>query len=404
MSIYVAKVKDNSGKVFKEKIEATSPEQARLALKNRYSAVGKITKSGFEIDLSQLELALAKVTVKDKAVFSRQFSVMVNAGVAIIRALGILSDQAPNPKLKKALLAISAEVQQGTSLSEAMEKHPECFNDLYVYMVEAGEAGGVLDEVLMRLSTLLEDMAKLQNQIKSAMAYPVTVGIFAVIAFLGMTIFLIPVFAGIFEQLGAELPLLTRTMLTISDILRSWKVIIPIVAFIVISFLFRNYYKTPAGRLQIDAFMLKAPLFGDLNEKIAVARFCRVFGTLTRSGVPVLQCFDIVCNTIGNQVIINAVQAAKRDIQQGGMISLAIQKENVFPPLSIQMISIGEETGELDGMMEKVADFYEDEVEQAVKALTSMIEPIMMVGIALMVGTILLSMYLPMFSIFDQLG
>ncbi|MBE9042938.1 type II secretion system F family protein [Pleurocapsales cyanobacterium LEGE 10410] len=404
MSIYVAKVKDHSGKVFKEKIEAASPEQARLVLKNRYVAVGKVNKSSFEIDLSQLELALAKVTVKDKAVFSRQFSVMVNAGVAIIRALGILSDQAPNPKLKKSLLAISAEVQQGTSLSEAMKDHPECFNNLYVSMVEAGEAGGVLDEVLMRLSKLLEDMARLQNQIKSAMAYPVTVGIFAVIAFLGMTIFLIPVFGGIFESLGAELPLLTRTMLIISDILRSWKVLIPVVVFVVVSFLVRTYYKTTAGRLQIDGLMLKVPLFGDLNEKIAVARFCRIFGTLTRSGVPVLQCFDIVCDTIGNQVIVNAVQAAKKDIQQGGMISLAIQKENVFPPLSIQMISIGEETGELDGMMEKVADFYEDEVEQAVKALTSMIEPIMMVGIALMVGTILLSMYLPMFSIFDQLA
>ncbi|MDJ0588671.1 MAG: type II secretion system F family protein [Pleurocapsa sp. MO_226.B13] len=404
MSIFVAKVKDHSGKVFNEKIEAASAEQARLVLKNRYVAVGKITKSSFEIDLSALELALAKVTVKDKAVFSRQFSVMVNAGVAIIRALGILADQAPNPKLKKSLLAISAEVQQGTSLSDAMSKHPECFNDLYVYMVEAGEAGGVLDEVLMRLSKLLEDMAALQNQIKSAMAYPVTVGIFAVLAFLGMTIFLIPVFGGIFESLGAELPLLTRTMLTISDILRSWKVLIPVVVFVVVSFLIRTYYKTPVGRLQIDGFMLKMPLFGDLNEKIAVSRFCRVFGTLTRSGVPVLQCFDIVCNTIGNQVIINAVMSAKKDIQQGGMISLAIQKENVFPPLAIQMISIGEETGELDGMMEKVADFYEDEVEQAVKALTSMIEPIMMVGIAVMVGTILLSMYLPMFSIFDQLA
>ncbi len=404
MSIFVAKVKDHSGKVFNEKIEAASAEQARLVLKNRYVAVGKVSKSSFEIDLSALEMALAKVTVKDKAVFSRQFSVMVNAGVAIIRALGILSDQAPNVKLKKALLAISAEVQQGTSLSDAMSKHPECFNDLYVFMVEAGEAGGVLDEVLMRLSTLLEDMAALQNEIKSAMAYPVTVGIFAVVAFLGMTIFLIPVFGGIFEQMGAELPLLTRTMLSISDILRSWKVLIPIVAFMAISFLVRTWYKTPWGRLQIDGFMLKMPLFGDLNEKIAVARFCRVFGTLTRSGVPVLQCFDIVCNTIGNQVIVNAVMNAKADIQQGGMISLAIQKENVFPGLAIQMISIGEETGELDGMMEKVADFYEDEVQQAVKALTSMLEPIMMVGIAAMVGTILLSMYLPMFSIFDQLA
>lgn len=404
MSTYTAKVKDHSGKVFNQKIDAASAEQARLVLKNRYVAVGKINKAGLEINLEPLQLALAKVTVKDKAVFSRQFSVMVNAGVAIIRALGILADQAPNPKLKRALLGISAEVQQGTSLSESMKDYPECFNNLYVSMVEAGEAGGVLDEVLMRLSKLLEDMAKLQNQIKSAMAYPVTVGIFAVIAFLGMTIFLIPVFGGIFEGLGAELPLLTRVMLSISDILRSWKVLIPIVAFVGISFLVRTYYKTPPGRLQIDGFMLKMPLFGDLNEKIAVARFCRIFGTLTRSGVPVLQCFDIVCDTIGNQVLVNAVQAAKNDIQQGGMISLAIQKENVFPPLAIQMISIGEETGELDGMMEKVADFYEDEVEQSVKALTSMIEPIMMVGIAVMVGTILLSMYLPMFSIFDQLG
>jgi len=404
MSIYVAKVKDHSGKVFKEKIEAASSEQARLVLKNRYVAVGKVNKSSFEIDLEVLQLALAKVTVKDKAIFSRQFSVMVNAGVAIVRALGILSDQAPNAKLKKALLAISAEVQQGTSLSESMAKHPECFNDLYVYMVEAGEAGGVLDEVLMRLSKLLEDMAKLQNEIKAAMAYPVTVSIFAVLAFLGMTIFLIPVFGGIFEGLGAELPALTKFMLFLSDLLRSWKAIIPIAVFSGLSFAFTTYYKTPLGRLQIDGFMLKMPLFGDLNEKIAVARFCRVFGTLTRSGVPVLQCFDIVCNTIGNQVIINAVLAAKSDIQQGGMISLAIQKENVFPALAIQMISIGEETGELDAMMEKVAEFYEDEVEQAVKALTTMIEPIMMVGIAVMVGTILMSMYLPMFSIFDQLG
>ena len=404
MTVYIAKVKDHSGKIFKEKVEAASPEQAHNILRNRYVAIGQITKSGFNFDLSQLELALSKVTVKDKAVFSRQFSVMTNAGVAIVRALGILADQAPNPKLKRALLGISAEVQQGNNLSNSMSKFPECFDELYVSMVEAGEVGGVLDEVLERLSKLLENIAKLQNQIKSAMTYPVTVGIFAVLAFLGMTIFLIPVFAGIFDQLGAELPALTKFMLWLSALLRSWRAIIPVVIFMGLSFAFRQYYKTPMGRLQIDAFFLKMPLFGDLNEKSAVARFCRVFGTLTSSGVPVLQCFDIVCSIIGNQVIVNAVKGAKRDVQQGGMISLAIQKENVFPPLAIQMISIGEETGELDAMMEKVADFYEDEVEQAVKALTSIIEPIMMVGIAFMVGTILLSMYLPMFSIFDQLG
>ena len=404
MTVYKAKVKDHSGKVFTEKVEAASPEQARSILQNRYVAIGKINKSAIDFDLSQIEMALSKITVKDKAIFSRQFSVMVNAGVAIVRCLGILSDQSGNPKMKRALLGISADVQQGNSLSESMAKYPECFDDLYVNMVEAGEAGGVLDEVLERLSKLLEDIAKLQNQIKSAMTYPMTVGAFAVLAFLGMTIFLIPVFSGIFDSLGAELPALTKFMVFLSETLRSPKAVIPIAVIAGLVFAWKTYYQTPMGRLQIDGLMLKLPILGDLNEKSAVARFCRVFGVLTRSGVPVLNCFDIVCNTIGNQVIVNAVQGAKADIQQGGMISLAIQKENVFPPLAIQMISIGEETGELDEMMSKVADFYEDEVEQAVKALTSMIEPIMMVGIAIMVGTILLSMYLPMFSIFDQLA
>ena len=245
-------------------------------------------------------------------------------------------------------------------------------------------------------------MARLQNQIKSAMAYPVTVGILAVIVFFAMTIFLIPVFAGIFESLGAELPALTKFMLYLSGIMRSWKILIPIVGFSGLVFGIKQYYKTPIGRLHIDKFLLKMPLFGDLNEKSAVARFCRVFGTLTRSGVPILTSLEIVCNTVGNKVIANAVAGAQSEIQQGGMMSLALQNANVFPQLAIQMICIGEETGELDAMMMKVADFYEDEVEQAVKALTSVIEPLMMVFIDGMVGVILLSMYLPMFAIFDQ--
>jgi type IV pilus assembly protein PilC len=404
MPTFVAQVVDFTGKSSKEKVEANSAEQVHSILKNRYATIGKITKVSFDLDLSGISSKLTGVSIKDKAVFSRQFSVMVNAGVAIVRCLGVLSDQCGNPKLKKALLAISAEVQQGVSLSESMAKHPECFDNLYVSMVEAGEAGGVLDEVLERISKLLEDMARLKNQIKSAMAYPVTVGIFAFVVFLAMTIFLIPIFAGIFDDIGGELPTLTKIMVFLSGVLRSWLVLIPIVAVIVIVFLLKQYYKTPMGRLQIDGFFLKMPLFGDLNEKSAVARFCRVFGTLTRSGVPVLQCLDIVCQTIGNQVLVNAVASAKEEIQQGGVISLAIQRRKIFPALAIQMISIGEETGELDSMMMKVADFYEDEVEQAIKALTSIIEPLMMVGIAGMVGVILLSMYLPMFAIFDKLG
>lgn len=403
MPTFVAQVRDRAGKVHREKIDATSAEQARAMLRGIYPAVGKITKSGADIDLSALDF-LSKVTVKDKAVFSRQFSVMINAGVAIVRCLAVLSDQVSNKKLKKALVSVSAEVQQGGTLSEAMTKHSECFDELYVSMVEAGETGGVLDEVLNRLAKLLEDMARLQNQIKSSMAYPVAVGVLAVIVFFAMTIFLIPIFANIFQDLDVPLPALTQFMLFLSGIMRSWRILIPLGIIAVTVFALRKYYQTPAGRLQIDAMMLKLPLFGDLNEKSAVARMCRVFGTLTRSGVPILKSLDIVCDTVGNKVIANAVAAAMAEIQQGGMISIALQRANVFPALAIQMISIGEETGELDSMMMKVADFYEDEVEQAIKALTSIIEPLMMVVIAGMVGVILVSMYLPMFAVFDALG
>lgn len=404
MPTFVAQVKSSSGKVFQEKVEAMSPDHARMMLKAKYAAVGKVKKAGGEIDLSSLELIFASISIKDKAVFSRQFSVMINAGVPIVRCLGVLGDQSSNPKMRKALQAISADVQQGSQLSQAMAKHTECFDELYVSMIEAGEMGGVLDEVLLRLSKLLEDMARLKNQIKSAMTYPVAVAILAVIVFFGMTIFLIPVFAKIFTDLKVPLPALTQFMLFLSGVMRSWLILIPIVTIAATVFLLRRYYKTPIGRLQIDWFFLKMPLFGDLNEKSAVARFCRVFGTLTRSGVPILSSLDIVCNTVGNQVIANTIAGAKEEIQQGGMMSLALQKANVFPALAIQMISIGEETGELDAMMMKVADFYEDEVEQAVKALTSIIEPLMMVAVAGMVGIILLSMYLPMFKIFDALG
>jgi type IV pilus assembly protein PilC len=272
-------------------------------------------------------------------------------------------------------------------------------------MVQAGEVGGVLDEVLNRLAKLLEDMARLKNQVKSAMAYPTVVGVLAILVFFGMTVFLIPIFAAIFKDLGTELPALTQFMVNLSEILRDIPKLLMMFGIIIgIVFAIRWYYKTPMGRVQIDGFLLKMPLFGDLNQKSAVARFCRIFGTLTRSGVPILNSLDIVRDTSGNQVIANAIEASKVEIQNGGMLSLAMQKEQVFPVMAIQMMSIGEETGELDSMMMKVADFYEDEVEQAVKALTSIIEPIMMVLLAGMVAVILLSMYLPLFKVFDTLG
>ena len=401
-TIYLVEVTDALGKKSQEKVEANSPEQARSILQGRYPNIGTVKEQKKGFDLSALDFS--KVTVKDKSIFSRQFSAMVNAGVAIVRCLSVLSDQAASPKLKKALLELSDDVQQGISLSESMKKHPACFDELYVSMVEAGELGGILDEVLNRLAKLLEDMAKLQSQVKSAMTYPVVVGLFAVIVFFAMTIFLIPIFAGIFADIGVELPLLTQVMLQLSAFLRTPKVLIPIVIIIGLVVAYKQYYKTEAGKLQIDSIKLKLPVFGDIIEKSAVAKFCRIFGVLTRSGVPIMSSLDIVGKTSGNQVICNAIEATKEEIQQGGMMSIALEREQVFPALAIQMLTIGEETGELDGMMLKVADFYDTEVEAAVKALTSILEPIMMVVIAIMVGTILLSMYLPMFKVFESLG
>ena len=410
MQTYVVRARDSKGNPVKRKISALSPAEARSSLREQGLFVQELSqdRSFFEtlntLDLKQIQNSMAKVTVKDKAIFSRQFAALVNAGVALVRGLGVLADQCPNPKLKRALQEISSDVQQGTNLSDAMRKHPQCFDGLYVSMIQAGEVGGVLDDVLNRLSKLLEDVARLQNQIKSAMAYPITVGIIALLVFLGMTIFLLPIFAGIFEELDAELPMFTQIMLNISNILRTpiYSIALIIVV-MVLAFAYRQYYKTRVGRETIDRFSLKMPLFGDLIQKSCTARFCRTFGALSRSGVPILTSLEIVRDTAGNQVIANAVDEARREVQSGGMISLALQREKVFPIMAIQMMSIGEETGEIDTMLMKVADFYEDEVEQAVKALTSIMEPIMIVFLGGMVGSILVAMYLPMFAVMDNI-
>jgi type IV pilus assembly protein PilC len=409
MPTFIADVRDNQGNVRQEKISAKSAIVAQKQLKEKYQFVKNVRpEQGFDMsklsfNMEDIEVAMSPVSVKDKAVFSRQFAAMVNAGVAMVRCLGILSEQTSNPRMKRSLRIISQDIQQGMNLSDAMSRQPQCFDKLYVSMIQAGETGGVLDEVLNRLAKVLEDMARLKNQIKGAMAYPVAVGILAVVVFLAMTIFLIPIFGKIFKDLGAELPGLTVFMLALSDILTSWMAIIPVIVIVGFVTALRMYYKTTTGRVTIDRLLLKSPILGDLLEKTAVARFCRVFGTLTRSGVPILLALDIVRDTAGNQVISNAIEKSKYEVQQGGMLSLALQRERVFPPLAIQMINVGEETGEIDAMMMKVADFYEDEVEQAVKALTSVLEPIMMVFLAGMVAVILLSMYLPMFAVFDKI-
>jgi type IV pilus assembly protein PilC len=408
MPTYVVRTRNAAGKPQNKTVTANSSKEARTLLQSQGLQVMEVSEKQ-KIDLASADLgellkldSFAKITVKDRAIFSRQFAALVNAGVALVRGLGVMSEQCSNPKLKKILMAVNSDVQQGNSLSEAMRPHPEAFDKLYVAMIQAGETGGVLDEVLNRLSKLLEDQARLNNQIKSALAYPVTVGSIAVTIFFGMVIFLIPVFSGLFKQLGGELPPFTQAMVTLSEFLRTpqYSVLSVILVFGAVIGL-KAYYKTRGGRETIDRIMLNLPLFGDLIEKTAVARFCRTFGSLSRSGVPILSSLDIVSETAGNQIISNAVNEAKKAVQGGGMLSIALQKEKVFPVLATQMINVGEETGELDKMLMKVADFYEDEVEQAVKALTSVMEPIMIALLGGMVGSILVAMYLPMFKIFE---
>jgi len=407
MPTYVAKIRDSQGNSRTEKFTSDSLTDARTKLRDQGFAIHELKESqslASRFDLKKIQNSFVKVSVRDKAIFSRQFAALVNAGVAIVRGLGVLSEQCSNPKLKAALIEICTDVQTGINLSDSMRKHPDCFDGLYVSMVQAGEIGGVLDEVLNRLAKLLEDMARLQNQIKSAMSYPLVVGFLATAIFVGMTVFLIPIFAGIFESIGIELPPLTQFLMTCSKVLRSYWSLLIIGIVMLLSFLYKQYCKTPVGRLQIDTISLKVPLFGDLIQKSSIARFSRTFGSLTRSGVPILTCLEIVRDTSGNQVIANAIDAASEEVQQGGMISVALLKADVFPSMAIQMMSIGEETGQLDGMLMKVADFYEDEVEQAVKSLTSVLEPLMIVVLGGMVGTILLAMYLPMFKVFEKMG
>jgi type IV pilus assembly protein PilC len=270
-------------------------------------------------------------------------------------------------------------------------------------MVEAGEAGGVLDETLKRLAKLLEENARLQNQLKAAMGYPVTVLVIAILVFLGMTIFLIPTFAEIFDQLGAELPVFTQMMINLSKLLRSSFSIFLVGGIILAIYAFTRYYATPVGRRQVDGIFLKLPLFGDLLQKTASAQFCRTMSSLSKAGVPIMMSLEILHDTTNNAVVGDAIKNSRNDISEGVPLSTALALKRVFPEMMVSMLAIGEETGEMDTMLSKVADFYEDEVSTAVKTLTSLIEPVMIVLVGGIVGSILLAMYMPMFSVFEHI-
>ena len=355
----------------------------------------------FSADLSHL--LEAKPGVKEKALFANKLAALVDAGVPIVRGLTLMAQQQKMPLFKRALQAITEEVSQGEGIGTSMRRWPKVFDKLMIAMIEAGEAGGVLDETLKRLATLLEGNAKLQNQIKGAMGYPIAVLSLAVIIFLAMTIFLIPTFEGIFDSLGADLPAFTQAMVDLSELLRSPFSFFLVLAIIGGVVLFSRFYATPVGKRRVDGIILKLPLFGDLLRKTATAQFCRTFSSLTRAGVPILMSLEIVHEIAGNAIISDAILNSRLDIQEGIPLSLALQRKAVFPELAMSMLSIGEETGQMDAMLSKVADFYEDEVEAAVKIMTAMLEPAMIVICGGIVASILVAMYLPMFSVFEKI-
>jgi type IV pilus assembly protein PilC len=341
--------------------------------------------------------------IKEKAVFASKLAALVDAGVPIVRSLDLMATQQKLPMFKRALTKVSLDVNEGISLATALRQWPKVFDQLSIAMVEAGEAGGVLDEALKRLAKLLEDNAKLQNQIKGALGYPVAVLVIAILVFLGMTIFLIPTFAGIFEDLGAELPAFTQLLVDLSALLRSSASLYAIGVILLAIWMLNRFYATHNGRRTIDRLMLKLPLFGELILMTATAQFCRIFSSLTRAGVPILMSMEISSETAGNAIISDAILASRAMVQEGVLLSNALIRQKVLPDMALNMLAIGEETGEMDKMLSKVADFYEDEVGAMVKALTSMLEPAMIVVVGGIVGSILLAMYLPMFTVFDQI-
>ena len=422
MATFVATYQAASGSDRSIRIQAADLASARKLLRRRgikattlqvdepstpaRGTTQKQSQSGTKTGLLSLDLSAAfekAPGVREKAVFASKLAALVDAGVPIVRSLDLMASQQRLPMFKRALVQIGLDVNQGTAMAAAMRQWPKVFDNLSIAMVEAGEAGGVLDESLKRLAKLLEDNARLQNQIKGALGYPVAVLVIAILVFLGMTIFLIPTFAGIFKDLGAELPLFTQLMVDLSALLRSSFSLFVAGGLLISIWLISRYYATHNGRRVIDRLMLKLPLFGDLIMKTATAQFCRIFSSLTRAGVPILMSLEISSETAGNAIISDAILESRSLVQDGVLLSAALIRQKVLPDMALSMLSIGEETGEMDQMLSKVADFYEDEVSAAVKALTSMLEPAMIVVVGGIVGSILLAMYLPMFTVFDQI-
>ena len=367
-----------------------------------YTVVDINEKSGGGISIGGLLTNRKSIKSKSITIFSRQFATMINAGLAMLRALYILENQTQNVKLKQIISEVRTDVKSGGALSDSLEKHPKVFNRLYVSMVRAGEAGGILDDTLNRVATQLEAEDSLKRMVRSAMVYPLLIAAFAMLVLAAMMLFIIPIFSKMYADLGSKLPLLTQIMVSISDTLRSaWGIVVFGAIFGVIYGIIR-LKRTPRGTAAWDRTKLHIPMgIGDIILKLAMARFSRTLSTLVSSGVPIIQAIEITGDTAGNVVVSEAMDNVKREVKEGRPMSEPLTRSHIFPPMVTQMIAVGEETGAVDTMLNKIADFYEDEVNASVKSLTSILEPIMMMGVGALVGVIVIGLYLPIFNLMN---
>ena len=382
-----------NGELKSATLEATNKDEVIAQLKRQRLTVVKV-------DEAAKTKAGGSVTMRDIVIFTRQFSTMINAGLPLVQALDILSRQTESKALSEVTKTVVFDVESGNTVADALARHPKAFSDLYVNMVAAGEAGGILDTILMRLATFMEKNDALVRKVKGAMIYPGVIFSVAIIAVSVLLIFVIPVFQSMFASVKLELPVPTRIVIGMSHLLTGYWWAFIGVGFFLYQFLTR-YYKTDKGHLQIDGFLLKTPILGDVLRKSAVSRFTRTLGTLISSGVSILDGLEITAKTAGNRVIQDAIMASRASIAGGDTISAPLAKSNVFPPMVISMISVGEQTGGLDEMLSKIADFYDDEVDAAVSGLLAALEPLMIVFLGTVVGGMVVAMYLPIFDMIN---
>jgi type IV pilus assembly protein PilC len=398
---YEYSVRDRSGKIVSGKLEADSQAAVASKLKSMGYAPMSITesKAGMKREIKIPGFG-KKVKLKDLAVMSRQFATMINAGLSLLRSLTILAEQTENKELARVLGEVGKDVETGLALSSAMGKHPNVFPPLMVNLSRAGEVGGFLDTVLLQVAANYEAEVKLRSKVKSAMTYPIVVLIMAVLAVIGMLLFIVPVFAKMFAELGATLPAPTRVLVFLSEQMK-WLAPMLLVGFIVFLFVWKRVKHSDRVRNVLDPLKLKIPVFGPLFQKIALTRFCRNLGTMLSAGVPILQSLDIVADTTGNVVLARATREVQESVRRGETLAGPLTNHPVFPPMVVQMLSVGEDTGALDTMLAKIAEFYDQEVESTTDSLTALLEPLMIAFLGGVVGSMIIALYMPIFKIFD---